>query len=171
MLNFNKVFVREKMYEEHLTSKFPNKKLAIITCMDTRLVNLLPAALGIKNGDVKMIKNAGGMVLDPFDSTVRSVIVSVYELGVEHVMVIGHTDCGVEHKTVFLLYTICPLLSSPTQIHQHERDHRGDDSPQRKPPKEGGRPPHTPPTGAGQEHALVQNTICLGQHGRLRLPR
>ena len=97
MLNFNKVFVREKMYEEHLTSKFPNKKLAIITCMDTRLVNLLPAALGIKNGDVKMIKNAGGMVLDPFDSTVRSVIVSVYELGVEHVMVIGHTDCGVSN--------------------------------------------------------------------------
>lgn len=97
MIEYNKEFVREKMYEEHLTSKYPNKKVAIITCMDTRLVNLLPAALGIKNGDVKMIKNAGGMVLDPFDSTVRSVIVSVYELGVEHVMVIGHTDCGVSN--------------------------------------------------------------------------
>lgn len=97
MLRYNKEFVREKRYEEHLTSKYPDKKVAIITCMDTRLVNLLPAALGIRNGDVKMIKNAGGMVLDPFDSTVRSVIVSVYELGVEHVMVIGHTDCGVSN--------------------------------------------------------------------------
>ena len=97
MLEYNREFVREKRYEEHLTSKYPNKKVAIITCMDTRLVNLLPAALGIRNGDVKMIKNAGGMVLGPFDSTVRSVIVSVYELGVEHVMVIGHTDCGVSN--------------------------------------------------------------------------
>lgn len=97
MLEYNRRFVSDRRYEEHLTSKYPDKKVAIITCMDTRLVNLLPAALGIKNGDVKMIKNAGGMVLDPFDSTVRSVIVSVYELGVEHVMVIGHTDCGVSN--------------------------------------------------------------------------
>lgn len=36
--------------------------------MDTRLVELLPAALGIRNGDVKMIKNAGGMITGPFDS-------------------------------------------------------------------------------------------------------
>ena len=97
MLEYNKEFVRNKLYEEHQSSKYPNKKVAIITCMDTRLVNLLPAALGLKNGDVKMIKNAGGMVLHAFDSTVRSVIVSVYELGVEHVMVIGHTDCGVSN--------------------------------------------------------------------------
>ena len=97
MMEYNRTFVDEKRYEEHITSKYPDKKVAIITCMDTRLVNLLPAALGIRNGDVKMIKNAGGMVLSPFDSTVRSVIVSVYELGVEHVMVIGHTDCGVSN--------------------------------------------------------------------------
>lgn len=97
MLEFNRCYVQEKRYEEHMTSKYPDRKVAIITCMDTRLVNLLPAALGIRNGDVKMIKNAGGMVLSPFDSTVRSVIVSVYELGVEHVMVIGHTDCGVSN--------------------------------------------------------------------------
>ena len=97
MLEFNRRYVQDKRYEEHMTSKYPDRKVAIITCMDTRLVNLLPAALGIRNGDVKMIKNAGGMVLSPFDSTVRSVIVSVYELGVEHVMVIGHTDCGVSN--------------------------------------------------------------------------
>ena len=78
------------------TSKYPDKKIAIVTCMDTRLVKLLPAALGLRNGDVKMIKNAGGTITNPFDSTLRSLLVAVYELGVEEIMVIGHTNCGVQ---------------------------------------------------------------------------
>ena len=64
--------------------------------MDTRLIELLPAALGIRNGDVKIIKNAGGTITNPFDSTMRSLLVAVYELGVEEIMVIGHTGCGVQ---------------------------------------------------------------------------
>ena len=56
MLAYNKKFVEEKQYEKYATSKYPNKKIAILTCMDTRLVELLPAALGLKNGDVKIIK-------------------------------------------------------------------------------------------------------------------
>ena len=95
ILRFNKEFVKNKGYEKYATTKYPNKKIAILTCMDTRLVELLPAALGIKNGDVKLIKNAGGMITSPFDSTVRSLLVGVIELGVEEIMVIGHTDCGV----------------------------------------------------------------------------
>lgn len=95
ILSYNRKFVEEKRYQKYQTSKYPNKKLAILTCMDTRLVELLPAALGIKNGDVKMIKNAGGMITDPFDSAVRSLLIGIVELGVEEVMVIGHTDCGV----------------------------------------------------------------------------
>lgn len=95
MLEFNRQFVDNKDYEKFSTSKYPNKKIAILTCMDTRLVELIPAALGIKNGDVKMIKNAGGMITNPFDSAVRSLLVGIIELGVEEVMVIGHTDCGV----------------------------------------------------------------------------
>lgn len=77
MLRYNKRFVEEKQYEKFQTSKYPDKKLAILTCMDTRLVELLPAALGIKNGDGKMIKNAGGMITDPFDSAVRSLLVGI----------------------------------------------------------------------------------------------
>ena len=95
MLRFNRRFVKEKQYEKFQTSKYPDKKVAILTCMDTRLVELLPAALGLRNGDVKIIKNAGGMIIDPFDSAVRSLLVSIVELGVEEIMVIGHTDCGV----------------------------------------------------------------------------
>lgn len=97
ILAYNKQFVAEKRYEQYSASKFPNKKLAILTCMDTRLVELLPAALGLRNGDVKMIKNAGGVVTNPFGSVVRSLLVAIIELGVTDVMVIGHTDCGVQH--------------------------------------------------------------------------
>jgi len=96
MLNFNKAFVESKAYEQFQTSKFPDKKIAIVTCMDTRLVTLLPAALGIKNGDIKIIKNAGGVITNPFDSTVRSILVAIYELGVNEIMIIGHTGCGVQ---------------------------------------------------------------------------
>ena len=97
MLAYNKQFVAEKRYEQYAASKYPNKKIAILTCMDTRLVELLPAALGLKNGDVKIIKNAGGVVTNPFGSVIRSLLVAIIELGVEEIMVIGHTDCGVQH--------------------------------------------------------------------------
>lgn len=97
ILEFNRRFVEGKCYEKYITSKYPDRKVAIITCMDTRLVELLPAALGIKNGDVKVIKNAGGVISSPFSTAVRSVLVGIYELGVEDVMVIGHSDCGAQH--------------------------------------------------------------------------
>lgn len=96
ILRYNKEFVAGKGYEKYKTSKYPDKRIAIVTCMDTRLVELLPAALGLKNGDVKIIKNAGGTITSPFDSTMRSLLVAVYELGVNEIMVIGHTGCGVQ---------------------------------------------------------------------------
>lgn len=96
MLEYNRVFVENELYRGHQTSKYPDKKIAIVTCMDTRLLTLLPAALGISNGDVKMIKNAGAVITNPFDSTVRSLLVAIYELGVNEVMIIGHTGCGVQ---------------------------------------------------------------------------
>ena len=86
MLAYNREFVRSGGYEKFQTSKYPDKKIAILTCMDTRLVELLPAALGIRNGDVKLIKNAGGMITGPFDSAVRSLLVAIV-----------HNDCGVAH--------------------------------------------------------------------------
>lgn len=97
IIAYNREFVEKREYEKFTSSKYPNKKIAILTCMDTRLVELLPAALGFKNGDVKMIKNAGGVISNPFGSVIRSILVAVFELGVEEIMVIGHTDCGVQH--------------------------------------------------------------------------
>ena len=90
--------MENKAYEPYLTSKYPDKKLAILTCMDTRLIELLPAALGLKNGDAKIIKNAGGVITHPYGSVaVRSLLVAIIELGVEEVMVIGHTDWRAGH--------------------------------------------------------------------------
>ncbi len=97
ILKFNKQFVAEKGYEKYITTKYPDKKIAILSCMDTRLTELLPAALGIRNGDAKIIKNAGGVIQHPFGSAVRSLLVAIYELGVTEVMVIAHTDCGASH--------------------------------------------------------------------------
>lgn len=96
ILKHNAEFVASKGYEAFATDKYPEKRIAIVTCMDTRLTHLLPAALGLKNGDVKIIKNAGGTITHPFDSTLRSILVAVYELGVNEIMVIGHTECGVQ---------------------------------------------------------------------------
>ncbi len=99
IIEYNKEFVANKGYEQYITDKYPDKKLAVLSCMDTRLTELLPAALGLKNGDAKIIKNAGGLVISPFDSAMRSLIVAIYELGVQQVMVVAHSSCGACHMS------------------------------------------------------------------------
>lgn len=97
LVQYNREFVKTKGYEKFITNKFPDKKIAIVSCMDTRLTELLPAALGIKNGDVKVIKNAGAIISHPFGSVIRSLLVAIFDLGVTEVMIIGHSDCGAQH--------------------------------------------------------------------------
>ncbi len=99
ILKHNEAFVADKGYEIYQTSKYPKKKLAILTCMDTRLTELLHAALGLKNGDAKIIKNAGALIQGPYDSAMRSLLVAIYELGVQDVMVVAHTECGACHMS------------------------------------------------------------------------
>ncbi len=96
ILQHNKEFLASKGYLKFCTDKYPNKKIAILSCMDTRLTYLLPAALGFKNGDVKIIKNAGAQITSDFGSTMKSIVVAIYELGVEEIFVIGHDDCGIQ---------------------------------------------------------------------------
>jgi len=71
----------------------PERKLAILTCMDTRLSIL---TLGLKTGDAHIIRNAGGIVTD---DSLRSLLVSHYLLGTEEFMIINHTDCGLMHTS------------------------------------------------------------------------
>ncbi|WP_040949310.1 beta-class carbonic anhydrase [Gorillibacterium massiliense] len=94
ILEFNRGFVQDGEYRKYSTDKFPDKKIAILTCMDTRLTELLPKAMNLRNGDAKIIKTAGGLVAHPFGSVMRSILVAIYQLNAEEVYVIGHHDCG-----------------------------------------------------------------------------
>jgi len=94
ILAYNEKFVENKDYEKYLTTRFPNKKLVVVSCMDTRLTEMLPKAMNLKNGDVKMIKNAGAIITSPFGNIMRSIIISLYELQAQEVLVVGHHQCG-----------------------------------------------------------------------------
>jgi len=99
ILAYNASFVDAEQYAAYQTTKYPERKLAILSCMDTRIVELIYAALGVKNGDVKMIRNAGAVVSHPWGSVMRSLLVAVLELRVEEIMVIAHFDCGMRGLT------------------------------------------------------------------------
>lgn len=94
VLEHNQSFVTNREYEQFKTDKFPHKSLAVLACMDARLVELLPKAMGLKNGDAKLIKNAGALVTHPWGSVMRSLLVAVYELRAEEICVVAHHDCG-----------------------------------------------------------------------------
>ena len=99
VLAHNRAFVAGGEFARYATDKYPDKKLAIVTCMDTRLTELLAAALGLKNGDAKIIKVAGAEVAHPFGSVMRSLLIAVCELGVEDIMIVAHTNCGAQHMS------------------------------------------------------------------------
>ncbi len=104
----------------------PERELAILSCMDARMVELLPRALGLKNGDAKLIKNAGAVVTHPWGSVMRSLLVAVLELKVKEIMVVAHYDCGMRglNADAFLgkarsrafLTTAWPLCAMPASI-------------------------------------------------------
>jgi len=96
LLEFNEKFVREKQYVSYEAIKYPDMKIAILSCMDTRLTELLHASMNTKNGDVLIVKNAGAVISHPFGSIMRSLLIAVYDLGVEEIMVIAHNDCGMQ---------------------------------------------------------------------------
>ncbi|HTW41210.1 MAG TPA: carbonic anhydrase [Solirubrobacteraceae bacterium] len=67
----------------------PQRKVAVLACMDTR-IDLFPM-LGLKRGDAHLIRNAGGL---PTDDAIRSLSVSQRLLGTEEIVVIMHDGCG-----------------------------------------------------------------------------
>lgn len=94
ILTFNKGFVENKDYENYSTSKKPDKKAVLFTCMDTRLQDLGTKALGFNNGDLKVVKNAGAIITHPYGSTMRSLLVGIYALGADEIIIMAHKDCG-----------------------------------------------------------------------------
>lgn len=76
--------------------KTPQRHIAILTCMDTRLVDLLERTMGINRGDANVIRVAGNCITDVFSDVIRSLVVSIYELGAKEIFIVGHEDCGME---------------------------------------------------------------------------
>jgi len=72
----------------------PSLHLAVVACMDSRLDVF--AALGLHSGEAHVLRNAGGVVTD---DVVRSLAISQRKLGTTHVMLIHHTDCGLQSVT------------------------------------------------------------------------
>jgi carbonic anhydrase len=78
-------------YVEGVHSPKPSRRIAVVACMDARLD--LFALLGLSTGDCHVIRNAGGVITD---DVVRSLVLSQRALGTREVILIHHTDCGLE---------------------------------------------------------------------------
>lgn len=88
----NRAFA-DSLPAKHLDVR-PRRQLAIVTCMDSRLDVF--AALGLGDGEAHVLRNAGGVITD---DVIRSLAVSQRRLGTREVMLIHHTDCGMETIT------------------------------------------------------------------------
>lgn len=77
----------------HLPLK-PKTKVAIVTCMDSRLH--VEQALGLALGDAHILRNAGGRVTEDM---IRSLVISQQQLGTREIVVLHHTDCGAQTFT------------------------------------------------------------------------
>jgi carbonic anhydrase len=92
LLENNRKFA-EPLADRHLDVE-PSRRLAIVTCMDSRLDVF--AALGLGDGEAHVLRNAGGVVSD---DVIRSLAISQRRLGTREIMLIHHTDCGMEKIT------------------------------------------------------------------------
>ncbi len=72
----------------------PSRRLAIVACMDSRMDIFL--MLGLGHGEAHIIRNAGGVVTD---DVIRSLVLSQRLLGTEEIILIHHTDCGLQKTT------------------------------------------------------------------------
>lgn len=81
-------------FDEHGLALEPRRRLAIVACMDSRM-NIFDM-LGLEEGDAHVIRNAGGVVTD---DVIRSLVLSQRLLGTREILLIHHTDCGLQKVT------------------------------------------------------------------------
>jgi carbonic anhydrase len=92
LLANNRAFA-DSLPDRHL-DVHPSRRLAVVTCMDSRLDVF--AALGLRDGEAHVLRNAGGVITD---DVIRSLAVSQRRLGTREVMLIHHTNCGMQTLT------------------------------------------------------------------------
>ncbi len=100
ILAYNERFTSEKTLP--IIGHAPRKHMAVVTCMDCRLVQMFEQALGLERGDVLELRTAGATISKPereggASDLIRSLAGGIYLLGVREVAVIGHTQCGLAH--------------------------------------------------------------------------
>jgi carbonic anhydrase len=92
IVEHNRVYA--KKYDlAHLTAE-PQRNLVIVGCMDARMS--FQQTLGLQMGDAHFIRNAGGIVTE---DVVRSLVLSHRLLGTKSLMIINHTDCGLQRMS------------------------------------------------------------------------
>jgi carbonic anhydrase len=104
----------------------PRKRLAVVTCMDCRLLEMFEPALGLKRGDAVELRTAGATISLPereraANDLIRSLAGAIYLLGVRKVLVIGHTQCGLSHvEPAALTGSMQALGVDPQQLIERE---------------------------------------------------
>ena len=98
MTTIDELLANNRAYAEsagtnHLDVR-PSRRLAIVTCMDSRIDVF--AALGLEGGEAHILRNAGGVITD---DVIRSLAISQRKLGTREVMLIHHSDCGMQTVT------------------------------------------------------------------------
>jgi len=93
LLDNNRAFAQRFANREHVDIR-PAKRLAVVACMDSRLDVF--AALGLDQGEAHVLRNSGGVITD---DVIRSLAVSQLRLGTREILLIHHTDCGMEKVT------------------------------------------------------------------------
>lgn len=101
-------------------SHLPHRRMAVVTCMDTRLTHLFEEALGLHRGEVLQLRTAGATIPEGEEingDLIRSLAGAIYLLGVWEVAVIGHTDCGLSHGDLARLTAAMQALEvDPTTL-------------------------------------------------------
>src|SRR5437773_5605471 len=125
ILAYNKQFVQENKLPT--IGHAPRRQMAVVTCMDCRLVQMFEQALGLERGDVLELRTAGATISeeereDGANDLIRSLAGGIYLLGVREVAVIGHTQCGLAHVNPIVLTASMQALGvDPQRLIEQEK--------------------------------------------------
>lgn len=92
LLAYNEQYVAT--FADHDLALRPRRKLCVVACMDSRMD--IFQMLGLAHGDAHVIRNAGGVVTD---DVIRSLVLSQRRLGTREIILVHHTDCGLQTVT------------------------------------------------------------------------
>lgn len=89
LLGYNAKFASD--FPDEGMEKAPTRKLAVVSCMDSRMD--IFELLGLGHGEAHVIRNAGGVVTD---DVIRSLCLSQRYMGTQEIVLLHHTDCGLQ---------------------------------------------------------------------------